>query len=438
MPSFPKSIQSISESRTINAGVTTYFAWGTGRLREDATETNRQVPIRTPGRISGFLVNLPQNTCDGATVVTIRKNAGATIMTITIPAGETGTFPMRNADAYIDVVDGDLLCYECAVGGTTGSISWGQISTLFEVTTSATGAKTCVTRLVCNGVSGSVSTASTTRYTEIAGDNDLSGTAEADKNIRIYNDGKLSHLAVYVSANTRNTDTTITLKINTPGTGTLTVTIPGGQTGWFEDTTHTDTISSGDNLNYQLTTGANAGTITIQVIAMTYTSENGVFPAITSFTSGVNVNFNTTTYASFGGLSFNSTSAFRLVRNRVRLKVTGLYAYVFSNTIATNDTVLSLYSGGKASALSIAIVAGGTGIGSDTVNEVFQTAQDGIIFQVVTPNTSGTINFRSIAVVCQFLETPTKKGIGLNFGITNAKRLILGRRVSTENLAYPM
>lgn len=437
MPSFPKSLHCISESRSINSATTVYFAYGTGRLRESTTEANRQVVVRTAGRISSLLMNLPNNTLNGDCVVTLRKNGQATALTYTIIAGATGTF-VTPADKYVDVVAGDLLCYETANAGNSGAASWGQISTIFEVA-SASAPKTCAVRLVCSGVGGSITPASTTRYTEIAGDVDLSGTVETDKNIRIYTDGTMKNLGVYVSANTRSTDTVVTLKINTPGAGTLTVTIPGGGTGWFEDTTHSDAITNGDNLNYQVVTGTGTGTITIETMAMDFVTTNGKFPMITSFTSGANVNFNVTTYTSCGGLSFSTTESFRSPKNRMRLLVTGLYCYVFSNTIATNDSTIALRVGGQNSALSLAVVAGGTGIGSDTLNSAMSSALDSITFQVATPNTSGALNIRSIAVVCEFLETVKPQGIGGNFGLSNGKRrTIIGRRQAIENLGFPM
>lgn len=410
----PKSIHSISESRTLNFGTTNYFAYGTGRLREDGTETNRQVVVRTAGRISSLLLNLPVNTADGTTVVTLRKNGSPTVVAYTILAGAIGSFETRS-DLYVDVVAGDLLCYECVVNGTSGSISWGQISTTFQAIGSAN--KTCVTRLVCNGVSGSITPASTTRFCEIAGDNDLSGTAEADKVIKLHTAGTMSELGVYVSANTRSTDTVVTLRINA-GNGTLTVTIPGGGTGWFEDTSNTDNVASGDDLDWQVVTGTGTGTITIQVIASSFKTTNNTFPIITSFVAGVSVNFNVTTYTSYGGLSNSTTESFRSVINRMRLLVSGLYAYVFSNTIATNDTAITLRVGKTNSALTLAVVAGGTGAASNTTNKVFHSPVDAIIFQTATPNTSGALNIRSIAVICEYLETPKIQAIGNAFRST--------------------
>lgn len=419
----PKSVLTCGGSRTLNANTTNYVCFGTGRFRESTTETSRQTVIRTAGRISAMIARFSGNNINGLVTITLRKNAAPTGLQIVLPSNSGGGVWYSPSDQYADVVAGDKLSYEIAAAGSAGTISFGEISVLFEVLGSAIG--TCVTELFAAGIGGTVGTASATRFTEIAGDMDLSGGTEIDKNIKIFapSGGTITDLGAYVSSNARVSNTTVTLRQNS-GNSALTVTFTSGQSLWQEDNSHSITVASGDLLNLAVTTGSGVGNIVFEVANMAFKTTNNTFPTISSLTAGNSVSGNVTTYTVGGELNFSTTENFRNVPNRIRTLVRGLYTYTFSNVITSGNVTVAARVGGANAALSVSIVgATGSGETSDTVNSVYESPLDSLTWQVAGPGTSGSINFRSFSMVGEWLPTIPPKAFGLIKGVGRTKAL---------------
>ena len=72
-------------------------------------------------RVKKLSLRILSNTLDGSTVITLRKEGADTAITFTITAGSTGLF---SATGDVIVEDGDLLCAEVDIGGTTGGIAF--------------------------------------------------------------------------------------------------------------------------------------------------------------------------------------------------------------------------------------------------------------------------------------------------------------------------
>lgn len=91
-----------------------------------------------------------------------------------------------------------------------------------------------------------------------------SASTQSDNQSVVPTAGTVSHLNVYISANTSTTNTTVTLNKNSSNTA-LVATIPAGMTGTFSDTTHSVTFAAGDLLQWECstsTTGTTDGVIT--------------------------------------------------------------------------------------------------------------------------------------------------------------------------------
>lgn len=99
-----------------SAGQTGYQNW----CGFYVAETNAQVPF-PKCRAKKIALRVITNTSNGETVVTLRKNGAGTALTFTIGAGATGLFT-NTGDILVE--DGDLICYEIAIGGTTGGVSF--------------------------------------------------------------------------------------------------------------------------------------------------------------------------------------------------------------------------------------------------------------------------------------------------------------------------
>lgn len=419
----PKSVLTITGSRALSSNTTVYVAFGNGRLREDATEAKRQVTIRTPGRITEMVARVTGgNSVNGSTTVTLRKNGAATGLAITFPASGGNEIRYAPSGTYVDVVAGDLLCYEIAVSGNSGSITFGSISSCF---TAVGTLGTCIDLMVNNGVAQTLSTNNQSRYCQVAGDLNISGVTEPDKGIKLFIvGGTVTNLGVYASANTRDNNTVVTLRKNS-GNGNLTVTFTSGLTGWQEDTTHSDSVSSGDVLDLLFTTSSGTGSITLETTNLTFTTTNNTFPSISSFTAGQLISGNAVSYIAPGELNFSTTESFRTIPNRIRSRVYGLYTYESLNTITSGSNTFGMRQGGTTNALSVTIIGGTAGSGeiSNTTNVVTLSPLDGICGQMTTANTSGSITMKSVAVISEWLPTIPPKEMGLFSGVARRRSL---------------
>jgi hypothetical protein len=107
---------------------------------------------------------------------------------------------------------------------------------------------------------------------------------------------------------------------------------------------------------------------------------------------GVSINFNSTLYASLfnSNVALTATEGDRqlIVRPAGRFGTSGFY--VSANTIATSATVFTLRVNGAPSGLTVTVAANATGwqpsVGSATI-----AAGDKVCWQIVTPNTSGSL-----------------------------------------------
>ena len=91
--------------------------------------------------------------------------------------------------------------------------------------------------------------------------------AESDAKLYSQIAGTLTLLDANVPTNTVNGTTTITLR-DSGISSALVVSIGSSATGLFQDSAHSDSVSVGDELNYQIVSGGTSGAITIAAIAM--------------------------------------------------------------------------------------------------------------------------------------------------------------------------
>ncbi len=121
--------------------------------------------------------------------------------------------------------------------------------------------------VACNGAT--VFNAATTTYFPINAQLNASVTEANRYHYLRPNGGTFSHMAFYVSANTLDTNGTITLRKNGAGGLNQTVTITAGVTGLFQDTTNSDALSTDDAVNYQWVVSGGTGSATIEFASIT-------------------------------------------------------------------------------------------------------------------------------------------------------------------------
>jgi len=93
------------------------------------TESGNEAVVAAPIGTCKFLkvyVQVRQNTLlDGPCVITLRVDGADTLLTVTIPAGETGLF---TATADVEVSENSLVCYKNDTSGSMGGIIGYTIS----------------------------------------------------------------------------------------------------------------------------------------------------------------------------------------------------------------------------------------------------------------------------------------------------------------------
>ena len=90
-------------------------------------------------------------------------------------------------------------------------------------------------------------------------------TPEANSETLLKTAGTYSAFGVRVTSTTISSIITVKLRINTTD-GNEVISIPSSSTGWFDDLTHTDTISSGDLVKTQWNfTAGETGSVSVQL-----------------------------------------------------------------------------------------------------------------------------------------------------------------------------
>ncbi len=345
---------------------------------------------------AGYLLYLytrvPTSTTVATTTILVRKTAANTTLSVSYLAAQTGI--KEQSSALIGTATTDTVNYRILLSGLeTGTLTLGACSLGFGV------GGNLVKQLVSARGPLTISTA-TTIYNAMNGKM-LGTTVEADTKFSAGKALTATNLFVYVSAAVSASQTTV-LKTRINGVdGTQSVTYTNMQTGLKEDTVNTDVISVGDDFNFStVTTGATVN-ITVEFLSCSVENVGVFFPLMASSTDGIAVAFNTTTYCGCAGdLIFTTTEANTQVRPRQSFTIRQLGSFVNANTIATSATVVTFRKGGVNSALTVSYNAAQTGLKSDGVNTAAIVGGiDFMNYKVVTPNTSGNINFTYIGLL---------------------------------------
>lgn len=211
---------------------------------------NAEFPFRAAGFIRGLFVKVSSNGNTSAgtnTVVTLYKNQVATGLSISIPANETVQTIFENTVDHVSVADGDTICL------VVDSVNSGAvILEIISVEWASTNFKFHSVFAYSGG--GMTQQAGNDDYLPIGG----GGVAfvlepEANHRTEMQMACTVSHLMTYVSANTVSSfpgfgfGALIYIRKNSASTA-VTVSVPEGGTGFYEDTTHSASFAAGDEI----------------------------------------------------------------------------------------------------------------------------------------------------------------------------------------------
>lgn len=241
--------------------------------------------------------------------------------------------------------------------------------------------------------------ANVTTYNDVAGDQNNHNTTEANTKLRIRYAGTASKLSTRIEANTVTATSTIRFRKN-GANGNQVLTIGSSTTGVFSDTTNTDSVAAGDDINYQVVTGATGTSLSYAVINFIFEPTSSSV-TVTLFESGIFSSFttaSTTTYAPFNGnTTFNATES----NSRKRVKKAGTFKFFQVNVASnarTTTTTFRLRKNGANGNQTVAYGSGASGQVEDTTNSDTAVADNDFNYSMQTGTGTQSIVVNHIAV----------------------------------------
>lgn len=375
----------------VNTTIYAFTGAGCGLWYADDTLAEPEVQIlhRSPGTMTNFAINLSANSVNASTVFTIRKNAAAGNLTISVPTTQTGNF---SDTTHNDVIAaGDKIALEIKPGaGSTGTCLLESNAVAFEATTDT------VTRMAMMD-SIPKTAASTTWFDNLAGFTLTSGVnTEANAKNRQRKAGTFKNICLNVGANARTTATTIKTRKN-GADGTISISIAGGVTGFLEEgTVHSDSVAAGDDYCYSTLTSTGAQTLRIDSYAIDFISTAGYGQLVDGSRGGTTILEPVTRDLPLAGAMM--TAAAPAVKVSDAYTFSEITCLVSLNTITA--TTITLFKNGSSTALSLSVGSSATGVFSDSVNTAAFAAADTALIRCVTTATAGSqsIVLRSVSL----------------------------------------
>jgi len=385
----------LSPSNMTSGSTSYYIPLGNVCNNNVTTESQVQSTERASATYSNLYALIQANSRSTASTIKFRKNTANGNQSASITASTTGTF--QDATNTDSVVATDLTCAVLVTG--TGSSS----QTVASVGVQYTPASGCISKYVAynNGIIPTLASPSATSHAPVAGTwNTLFQSADTDVKFPVRSSGTISNCFVNVSSNTRTTATTAGIR-KTGSAGNNSVSITATTTGTFEDTTHTDSIGTSDNLSLYFTTGSDTSTsAAIRWGGALFTSSGTNSDLVASVSNSRARGTTSNTYVHVTGdfgLLTNTTEgicqdvvpfACRLTNLRVKVSL--------QNSITTWTMRINGASGNQ----SVSTAASGSGVYEDTTNHDDLTANAKIGVQISSASSS-TSNYDGVAVTIQ-------------------------------------
>lgn len=185
--------------------------------------------------------------------------------------------------------------------------------------------------------------------------------------------GSFSNLYATVSANGVTATSTVNFRKDTGGgsaNGNQSLSIGSGATGVFEDTSNSDSVSSGDKIDYQLVTGGSGTTITVNVITALFSATTNTSKRMATGSASTLSTANTTYFSKFSGATGGSTATTE-ANEQVKFLTAGTLKNGFASITVnsrTNSTSIKTRKSGVAGNISISVSTGLTGVFEDSSN----------------------------------------------------------------------
>lgn len=364
-------------------------------VAQDQAETT----FRAGGNLSDLLVNVKENGITNTTTITVQINTIDSGLSVSIPGSASGIF--EDSD-IIAITVGDEVNYKTVAGTTGGGIVPYLISTVFDASINT------YELFGCTNQAGIVFADATTRYTHLCGDL-INNTNEALTQHDFMTAGTLKHGMCFVSQNDTSQASTVRTRKGAVN-GNIAISITGNTTGRFENTTSTDAIIDADDVNFQVVVPAVGGahTITLIHISVGFETTNSKSELFVQ-SIGSPQPFNSIRVCHIAGTAFTNLAVESVVELTSRVtnaKAKEIQVAVSTNSITTSATTVSLRQN-RVDVITISIAAGVSGLFSNTGN-ITLAITDEINYRMVTPNTSGSIEWEEISLLIDASPPPTK------------------------------
>lgn len=373
-----------------------------------------RVLIQDAGTIRNYKTFIVANEVSAGTPVGIQIDGADTSITDTIPADTTGAFDdLVNEEA---VAVGEFLNYYVDPPAESGTNNLTPTYMVSEFEPDDDGVT--VSKWVSAGTTVNHSAASETRYISPGAVINLASTSENNQKVIIQFAVVSQDFTVGVPSNARTTDTTFKTRVDNAD-GNQSVTYGSGETGTKTDTTNTDTLTAGEGFNYAVVTSTGTEIMNVGQVSSSLISSASQFHLLTADAAAVGVNSNLTRFVFPNGvLVFGAVEDNCEVPTSFDFTGKLLSTLVTANSITTSPSVITLRVNGADSSVTISYAAAETGTKTDTTNSVAISDTQPFCYQVVTPNTSGTISFRAMWMTGEVgggtpPVAPTRKIIGV-------------------------
>jgi hypothetical protein len=359
----------------VSAGATR-FAVVAGDIVAIAAESATQAMTRGTYTLSQLFVRVTANATAASSTVRSRKNGSNGAQSVSIGAGATGVFQDTvNSDSLLT---GDLINSQETVGAG-GSLTISIISYILAASTDIP--------ILLEARAGSGISHGATAYCGIGGGSGW-GATESDAQYVCRVSSTLSNFYVCVYSNSCDGATTFRVRKN-GADGNENVSVPATTTGAYEDATNSDSVASGDTLDYSGVAGGTAGTIYPMLAGIKSSSAGRQLTS--SLVAGDTVAYGTTVYYGVEGkLAQTATETKSQGNADASFTAKNLFVRVPTNSV-NGDTTFILRKGAANTALTVTVGASTTGTFEDTSDTVSCVAADLLDWGIVTGGSSGTM-----------------------------------------------
>lgn len=236
------------------------------------------------------------------------------------------------------------------------------------------------------------------------------GSTEAKTQLKTRSAGVFTRAGVQIVTNSKTSSCTMGLRVNGANVNNA-ASITSTTTGYFRDTTNSDTIADGDLCNFRITSTSNLNSIipSNMAIELTPTSNTVQYFSFTGNDDNLTQSSASSTgYANIAGSAVGSSPETTIANAKGRLRVAGVanHVQIYAATNGfTGAGSVNVYKNGSAGSGTASITGSTTGLFEDTTNSDTFAAGDDINFSWVSGSGSGSLVATQIA--CKYKPTST-------------------------------